>query len=83
MKVKIIEGYVSKCVYNPDHDRNKNPRFSSQSELPEIEKKVNAFCTKHNVVSITPTTYTMNQHNNGGYDNVRIVFTIVYNDKTE
>ena len=79
MKIKIIEGDICKSVYTPWSDQ----KFSTTTQMPEIEKKVNAFCAKHDVVSVTPTTYLAHQHNNGGYNNVRIVFTIVYNDKTE
>ena len=71
-QIEIISGLCNKWVYQ------QHGSSYSIDELESVQKRVNDFCKNHDVVDIKVNTFTVNQHNNGGDDRVKIVYTIIY-----
>ena len=46
----------------------------------DVEAEVNDFMQYHNIISVNINTVDCRYHNNGGYNDVDIVYTIVYQD---
>lgn len=44
----------------------------------ELDEDVNIFLTSHTIKDIRVSTPTLMRHNNGGYDEVMIIYTILY-----
>ena len=43
-----------------------------------IEKEINEFCVDKEIIDIKTNTFTTKNHNNGGYNEVFIVYTVMY-----
>lgn len=46
-----------------------------------IDREINKFIAKVDVVSVSVNHVITNRHNNGGNDTVQAIYTILYNDK--
>lgn len=44
----------------------------------ELDEEVNNFIATHSIADIRVSTPTLMRHNNGGYDEVMIIYTILY-----
>ncbi len=63
-------------VYDDEYSMSRT--FKESATPTEIDKTINTFIKDKNIINITPITYTINQHNNGGFDRVIIRYTIIY-----
>lgn len=72
MKVKIFKFSACDCRYVS----NKFEKVSMNTAGAEAE--INRFIEGKQVISITPSVVDERHHNNGGYNTVSIVYTILY-----
>ena len=73
-------------VFRFPASRNKFVRNGERTFLCErlntsdVEAEINDFMQYHNIISVNVNTVDCRYHNNGGYNDVDIVYTIVYQD---
>jgi hypothetical protein len=78
MKVAVFKYYAS---MQGSKGYSSNYGECIDSEL--IQSELNEFMEDKEVIDIKTNTFTSYRHNNGGYDEVFIVYTIMYNEKQE
>lgn len=72
MKVKILKFDASKNYYDrKDHNL-------IEINNGEAEKQLNDFISGKDIIDIKINTITTKRHNNSGYDNNTIIYTILY-----
>ena len=72
MKVKIFKFSASKNYYD-----RKNHNLIEMN-TPEAEKQINDFISDKDIIDIKVSTITTHRHNNAGYDDNTIIYTILY-----
>ncbi len=76
-KIRVFRFPASRSKYESDGER----RFHCQRlNTSDVEAEVNDFMQYHNIISVNVNTVDCRYHNNGGYNDVDIVYTIVYQD---
>ena len=77
MKVKIFKFSACDCRY-------RNSNFEKITMNPaDVEAEINRFIRGKSIISITPSVVEERIHNNGGYNTVSLVYTILYEAPNE
>lgn len=77
-RVKIFRVPACECRY----DRIRSPSFTKvPMDTDGIENMLNQFLMRKNVISIIATPVTEQRHNNGGYDTVSLIYTVIYQEE--
>ena len=90
MKIKTFQFKVSywqgnNLSHDWDEDDDDIEEYTSEFTTEQaIDAEVNAWISKNveTLHDIKTTTYALDQHNNGGYDTVVLVYTLTYEPKT-
>ena len=74
MKVKVFKYLISRLGVYKGYGEKVGECINEDS----IEKEINEFCVDKEIIDIKTNTFTTKNHNNGGHNEVYIVYTVMY-----
>lgn len=74
MKVKVFKYLASRLGAYTDFGEKVGECINEDS----IEKEINTFCQDKEVIDIKTNTFTTKIHNNAGFNEAYIVYTVLY-----
>ncbi len=76
MKIRQFVKVVNQNVYS----QSSRKCSFKETEISRVDEQINRFMADKKVLDVKVNTYTTHRHNNAGYDEVRALYTVIYEE---